>query len=86
MDKNNSMYKIYADLENLIGNESMLKIYEQYKGQQITFPQRLYKSEYVKQYIINNPQEQSSSIAKKFNYSERWIQQLKRKNNKGTIC
>ena len=24
MDKNNSMYKIYADLENLIGNESML--------------------------------------------------------------
>lgn len=85
MEKNDSMHKIYAELEKLVGTESMLKIYEQYKGQLVNFPQRIYKSEYVKQYIQENSSERTSAIAKKFNYSERWVQELKRKN-KNTIC
>ena len=86
MDKDNSMYQIYADLEKLVGKESMRKIHEQYKGQHVIFPQRIYKSEYVQKYISENPNELLSSIAKKFNYSERWVRQLKSKNNRKTIC
>ena len=85
MEDNDKMYKIYSELDKLVGRESMLKIYNQYKGQLVNFPQRIYKSDYVKQYIQENSTEHSSSIAKKFNYSERWVQELKRKN-KNTIC
>ena len=34
--------EIYAELSDLIGYENTIKVYEQYKGQQINFPVNLY--------------------------------------------
>ena len=43
--------EIYAELSDLIGYENTIKVYEQYKGQQINFPVNLYDKTAVKEMI-----------------------------------
>ena len=38
---------IYGQLRELIGEENMLMVFQTFRGQQVTFPKRLYKTEYV---------------------------------------
>ena len=38
---------VYAELAELIGIDSTVEIYEHFKGQQITFPIRLYTRDFV---------------------------------------
>lgn len=43
MGKQDEDYRgIYKDMVEVLGYETTLKIYQNYKGQQITFPMRLY--------------------------------------------
>lgn len=50
--KNEDFKGIYKNMINLFGEEITIKLYENYKGQQITFPMRLYSKKYVLK-IIN---------------------------------
>ena len=73
-DKKIPLNGIYAELSDLVGYENTIKIYEQYKGQQVNFPVSLYDKSAVKEvikelYTGSNAKE----LARRFNYSERWV-------------
>ena len=42
---------IYFEIANAIGAENAVKIHSLFRGQQIQFPQKLYKKEYIYSYI-----------------------------------
>lgn len=68
---------IYEDMYENLGQEIVREIYKYYKGQQITFPMRLYSKEYVIKYISENYNGTNlKEIARELGYSERWIKQL----------
>ena len=48
MSKKSENYSgIYKDMVEVLGEEITLKIYENYRGQQVTFPMRLYSKSYI---------------------------------------
>ena len=68
---------IYGQLRELIGEEHMLMVFQTFRGQQVTFPKRLYKTEYVvkevrKRYDGTNLKE----LAREFDYTDRHLRKL----------
>ncbi|NFE66799.1 Mor transcription activator family protein [Clostridium sporogenes] len=60
-----------------LGEEIVRKINRHYKGQQITFPMRLYSREYVIKYISEKYDGKNiKELARELEYSERWIKKL----------
>ena len=80
--KPEQLQNVYADLCSIVGAESMLQIYTAYKGQQISFPQRLFSKEYVTQQIISDYEngESIKEISRRYSYSYRWIAKLIKQN------
>ena len=65
---------IYAELSELIGYENAIKIYEQYKGQQVNFPVSFYDKAALKEVIKEQyTGDNTKELARQFNYSERWV-------------
>ena len=63
---------IYFEIANAIGEENTMKIHNLLKGQQIQFPQKLYKKEYIYAYIQQNYNGQNiRELSQKFGYSDR---------------
>ena len=55
MSKKSENYSgIYKDMVEVLGEEITLKIYENYRGQQVTFPMRLYSKSYILEYLNKN--------------------------------
>ena len=53
MKKETELYNnIYKEISELIGLDATLKIYLRFKGQQITFPVRLYNPQLIQQNVI----------------------------------
>ena len=74
LDIDNSVYK---ELVEVVGIDAALKIYMRFKGQQITFPVRLYNPDVIKQSVINEYNgENIHELAKKYDYSERSIRRM----------
>lgn len=75
--KNEDFRGIYKNMIDLFGEEITIKLYENYKGQQITFPMRLYSKKYVLR-IINEKYngENLKELSRELDYSERWIRKL----------
>lgn len=72
---------VYQELASTIGIESMIEIYSLYKGQQISFPIRMFSKEYTSQKILSEYNGSNvKEIAKKYNYSERWIREVIKRN------
>ena len=46
-DKREGLAEIYNQLVDLVGIENTEEIYKNMKGQQITFPMRLYRTDYI---------------------------------------
>lgn len=68
---------IYSDMYEELGEELVREIYEHYRGQQVTFPMRLYSKEYVIKYISDNYDGSNlKEIARVLGYSERWVKTL----------
>lgn len=68
---------VYEEIALIIGEEQTLKLYENFRGQQITFPQRLYTIEYVVEYVNENYNGKNiRELARKFDYSERRIREF----------
>ena len=68
---------IYQDFFDVLGLELTVKIHENYKGLQVTFPTRLYAKEYIikllkEEYTGSNLKD----LARKYGYSERWVRKL----------
>lgn len=76
--KPEQLQSIYAELCSIVGLENVLQIYSAYKGQQVTFPQRLFSKEYVTKQIIDEHKngKTAAEISKKYSYSTRWVNKI----------
>lgn len=65
---------VYREIADEIGIENTLVIYRLFHGTQITFPNRLFSKEYVRDAIIKEYNGKNAlQLAQKYNYSERTI-------------
>ena len=62
----------YAQLYGLLGEDLTEKVYEMYRGRQISFPMRLYNCDKVAEYDGHNLAE----LTRKYDYSQRWVRQM----------
>ncbi|MCK8607774.1 Mor transcription activator family protein [Apilactobacillus ozensis] len=67
----------YRNVNRLVGTDSMLKIFNYYKGSQITIPMHLYdrnlvSKKIVKMYNGNN----TKYLANKYGYTEKWVSKI----------
>ena len=74
--------EIYAELQELLGEETMIKLYKRFKGQQISFPARLYNPKYVaKQITMEYNGDNIGMLAIKYNYTEKTVRRMLKKYN-----
>ncbi|XZM61216.1 Mor transcription activator family protein [Clostridium perfringens] len=68
---------IYKNMVDLLGEEATIKVYKNYKGQQITFPMRLYSKKYVLKVIKDKYNgDNLTELSRELDYSERWMRKL----------
>ena len=68
---------VYKDLAEIVGTENTKKIHQCFKGQEVTFPQRLYSKEYVTSYIKEHYDGKNlKELSKEFGYAERSIRRI----------
>ncbi|KRN28226.1 hypothetical protein IV38_GL001680 [Lactobacillus selangorensis] len=76
MDKD-LLQESYAQIYDLLGEEAMQKVFELYRGRQISFPMRLYDRNKVMHRILKEYNGHNiSELTHKYNYSQRWIRQV----------
>ena len=70
---------IYGDLVEVIGIDNVEKIYNNFRGQQITFPTHLYTSDHVAR-LASDPSNTSSikKLSTEYGYSVRHIVRKKK--------
>lgn len=72
---------VYVNLIDLIGYESTEKIFTAFKGQQVSFPKRFYKSEYVAQQVTEAYDGTNlRELAIQYDYTERHLRKMMREN------
>lgn len=68
---------IYEEIAVELGPEAAVVIHKLFKGQQILFPQKLYKKEYIYNYIKQNYNGKNvRELSQMFGYSDRRIRQI----------
>ncbi|MFB9768767.1 Mor transcription activator family protein [Lactiplantibacillus modestisalitolerans] len=69
-----ALHPFYRGISELIGVESMLKIFDQYKGMQLTIPIHLYDRNLAAQHVLKQYDGHNSyNLANKYGYSQRWV-------------
>ncbi|MCL2187957.1 MAG: Mor transcription activator family protein [Defluviitaleaceae bacterium] len=67
----------YKELAEIVSFETVVMIFEHFKGQQVTFPTRLMSTEFtIRQILKEYDGKNTKALAKKHNYSERWIRNI----------
>lgn len=80
-NEDNYINNVYAKIANLIGVENAKILFNEYRGQQITFPVEFYKKEYIYSAIVAEYNgKNTKELAKKYNYSEHTIRRILNKN------
>ena len=76
-DKREGLAEIYNQLVDLVGIENTEEIYKNMKGQQITFPMRLYRTDYISK-IVNEREDGKNlkALAREYGYTERHLRNL----------
>ena len=78
---------IYKELIELVGIEVTEKLYNQYRGQMINFPVRVYNSNYIKKFVAENPgSKEFKTLARDLGCSERWIRKVAKDNDGSNQC
>ena len=68
---------IYKELAEIVNFETVVTIFEHFKGQQVTFPTRLMSTEFtIRQLLREYNGKNVRTLAKKYGYSERWIRKV----------
>lgn len=74
-----ALHQFYGSLNDLVGTEAMLIIYEHYKGTQLNFPVHLYDRKLVAQRVLAEfDGHNQHDLARKYGYSQKWIQMVVR--------
>ena len=69
--------QIYKEIADIIGPEGSYAIYKSMRGQQVTFPMRLYTTEFVLDEIRKCGEDiDFHKTALKYDYTERYLRQL----------
>ncbi len=78
MKKEIELYNdIYKEISEIVGLEATLKIYLRFKGQQISFPVRLYNPHLIQQNVIKEYDGTNiADLARKYDYSEKTIRRM----------
>ena len=67
----------YNELANLLGIDAVLKIYNTYRGQQLTLPVQLFSKDFIIRQIVEEYDGYNiKQLATKFGYSEKWIRKI----------
>ena len=74
--KPQDLFGIYCELAEILGMDDVLTIYEHFRGQQISFPTRLYSKDYIIERVVSNPSQSLKKMAVKYGYSERRLRQI----------
>ena len=87
LKKNNEHRKyisVYGEIAQVLTNQHDIEqIYELLKGQTISFPQKLYSKEYMREYIQNNyGNETAREIASMLGISDRRVRQIESSGKK----
>lgn len=68
---------IYEEIAELTSREDAIAIYNKFNGTQISFPKRLYSTEYVSAYVKEHYNGKNlKELAQYFGYSERHIREF----------
>lgn len=65
---------IYKEIAELIGVEATVILHENFRGQQITLPKKLYTKDYILRQVEGS--ENIKKIAVEFGYTERRLRQI----------
>ena len=78
MKKETELYNnIYKEISEMVGLDATLKIYLRFKGQQVSFPVRLYNPQMIQQSVIKEYDGTNiAELAKKYDYSEKTIRRM----------
>ena len=78
MQRETELYNtVYKEISEIVGLDATLKIYLRFKGQQITFPVRLYNPNMIQQKVIKEFDGTNiHELAKKYDYSEKTIRRM----------
>ena len=78
MEKEIELYNaVYKEICEIVGLDATLKIYLRFKGQQISFPVRLYNPHLIQQNVIKEYDGHNiRELAKKYDYSEKTIRRM----------
>lgn len=69
--------QVYKEIAEIIGPEGTYAIYKSMRGQQITFPKRLYTTEFVLDEIHKSGDDVDlHKVALEYDYTERYLRQL----------
>ncbi|MCP9613242.1 Mor transcription activator family protein [Levilactobacillus brevis] len=76
-----ALHNFYHGLSDLVGPEAMMKIYEQYKGTQLSVPVHLYDRDLAAQRVVRefNGHNQQD-LARIYGYSEKWVKSVLRQS------
>lgn len=77
--KNEDKYinSVYAKIVSLVGIENAKILFNEYRGQQLTFPVEFYNKEYTYSAIVAEYDGKNVKyLAKKYNYSEHTIRRI----------
>ncbi len=75
--ENEFLNGIYNDLANLIGMDATKTIFDEYRGQQITFPVEFYSKKFIHNQIVKEYNGFNvKQLATKYEYSERTIRRI----------
>ena len=76
---------VYKELAEIIGVDAAVAVYKELRGQQVTFPTRLYERNYVIQEVnLRYNGSNLKELAREFGYTERWIRTFIIKNSEGS--
>jgi len=79
--KSSHFHTIYEKFALLLGVDAALKIYNEFRGQMINFPTKLFSQEFVINQIVNDYDgENVKSLATKYGFSERWVREILKKH------
>ena len=78
LEKERELYNaVYKEISEIIGLEATLKLYLRFKGQQVTFPVRLYNPHLIQQNVIKEYDGSNiRELARKYDYSEKTIRRM----------
>lgn len=78
LDKETELYNaVYKELSEIIGLDATLKVYMRFKGEQVTFPVRLYNPSMIQQKVIMEYDGTNiAELARKYDYSEKTVRRM----------